>query len=199
MRVEFKESEERDLLLRLQKGDTTAFEEIYTLYGEIIALRLHKLIKLPHIVEELHQDVFIRLWNHRENIEPTTSIKAYLFTITRNLAIDFYRKAAKDKELEAQIVNNLTLSYSHIDVIINSKETREVIEELIAKLPPRRQAVFRLIKMDGKSYNEASTHFGVSMSTIKDHMEKSSAFLKKELKDKYPHIIFSIMVALSFS
>lgn len=188
--------DERDLLLAMQNGDTAAFDAIYAMYGEMLALRLHQLIKLPHIVEELHQDTFIRLWNHRNNLEVNTSIKAYLFTIARNLAIDFYRKAAKDKELESQLINQLTLSYNHIDALLNHKETKEIIEGMIAMLPPRRQAVFRMIKMEGKSYKEASSHFGVSMSTIKDHMEKSADFLKTQLRDNYPHITFFIFASL---
>lgn len=184
--------DDRELLLRLQNGDVIAFDIIYTHYADIIALRLHKLIKLPDIVEEIHQDVFIRLWNHRNNIEPNTVLRAYLCTIARNLAIDFYRKAARDKELESQLLDYVTLSYNPIDTLLNYKETKEIIESVISKLPPRRQQVFRMIKMEGKSYIEASQYFGVSMSTIKDHMEKSVEFLKHQLKQNYPHIIFTL-------
>lgn len=190
--------DDRELLLRLQNGDVIAFDIIYTHYADIIALRLHRLIKLPAIVEEIHQDVFIRLWNHRNNIDPNTVLRAYLFTIARNLAIDFYRKAARDKELESQLVDYVTHSYNHIDTLLNYKETKEIIESVISKLPPRRQQVFRMIKMEGKSYIEASQYFGVSMSTIKDHMEKSAEFLKHQLKQNYPHITFTISAYLIF-
>lgn len=190
--------DEKELLLRMQNGDTLAFDAIYRAYGEMIALRLQRLIKLPEHVEELHQDVFVRLWNHRLQLNPSTSIKAYLFTIARNLAIDFYRKTAKSKELEGQLLRHISLSYHHIDMLLNYKETQQIIEDVISKLPERRQEVFRMIKLEGRSYKEASHYFGVSMSTIKDHMEKSSAFLKTQLRVKYPDIIFGIIAQFLF-
>lgn len=190
--------EESELLRRLKQGSMVAFDTIYFKYGEALALRLHRLIKLPNVVEELHQDVFIRLWNHREKIDANTHIRSYLFTIARNLAIDFYRKAAKDKALQSQLIQQVDISYNHIDALLNVKEMEAIIERAIAKLPPKRQQVFRKIKLEGTSYREASHYFGVSVSTIKDHMEKAAEFLKNELKENYPHILFGMATYLMF-
>lgn len=185
-------TDERDLLRLLRNGDAKAFEKIYSRYADVLALKLHKLVKIHHVVEELHQDTFLRLWNSRENIADDTNLKAYLYTIARNLAIDFYRKAAKDKELEKQLALHINLSYDHIEPLLSSKETAAILEQLISLLPPQRQKVYRMIKLDGKSYEETSNHFGVSISTIKDHMAKSADFLKQQLSKNYPHITFSV-------
>lgn len=193
------EIDERELLLRLRDGDHIAFRTIYDVYADVLIYKLHKLIKIDTAVEELHQDTFMRLWNARAHLDENTNLKAYLFTIARNLAIDFYRKAAKDKVLERQLALHIQLSYDHIEPLLQNKETRQLLDELIAQLPPQRQKVFRMIKVEGRSYEEASQHFGVSMSTIKDHMAKSSQFLKQQLSQNYPHITFALLAYLIFN
>lgn len=185
-------TDERELLQKLRDGDSSAFEQVYNLYAGPLAYKIHKLIKIQAVVEELHQDSFLRLWNSRKSLTEGTNLKAYLFTIAQNLSIDFYRKASKDKELEKQLAVHINLSYDHIEPLLSYKETSTILEQLISLLPPQRQKVFRLIKLEGKSYEEASVYFGVSISTIKDHMAKSSDFLKGKLSENYPHLLFTI-------
>lgn len=186
-------SDEHELLLKLRSGDIRAFNTIYDMYADTLVDKLHRLIKIESIVEELHQDTFLRLWNIREKIDPDTNLRAYLFTIARNLTIDFYRKAAKNKKLEEQLALHVQLSYDHIEPLLNSKETGHILERLVSLLPPQRQKVFRMIKFQGMSYEEAAIYFGVSISTIKDHMAKSTDFLKKQLIENHPYITLSVI------
>lgn len=189
---------EQELVRSLREGESWALGHIYDLYADMLASRLHKLVKINSIVEELHQDVFLKLWNARKLLTDETNLKAYLLTIAKNLAIDFYRKASKDRELEKALSLHMNWSYDHIDPLLNAKDTLFVLEQLISLLPPQRQRVFRYIKLDGKSYEEASHYFGVSISTIKDHMAKSTSFLRNELNRKYPYLLFSILATVIF-
>ena len=50
--------------------------------------------------------------------------------------------------------------------------------EAIAALPPRRRQIFRLCKLDGKSYEEAALQLGLSTSTISDHIVKATHFIQ---------------------
>lgn len=190
--------DENELLARLRAGDEVAFGEIYDLYGREFAYKLRKLVKITVVVEELHQDLFVRLWNSRANLSLETNLRAYLSTIARHLVIDFYRKAAKDKEVQSQLAYELHHSYDHIESLLSYKDSVKIVEELISMLPPQRQKVFRMIRLDGKSYKETSEYFGVSISTIKDHMARSSEFLKQQIADKFPHITFGIAVCYLF-
>lgn len=186
------------LLARLRQGDHHAFEAIYNRYATILAYKLNKLLKIREVVQETHQDVFARLWDAREQIQPDTNLKAYLYTIARNLAIDFYRKAARQRELEVQLAQQVCLTYDHIEPLLSYHETTEILESLISMLPLQRQRVFRLIKQEGKTYEEASLQLGISINTVKDHMRKSTLFLKNQLTQHYPHITYAIAVAVMF-
>lgn len=186
------------LLTRIRKGDHLAFETIYDRYATLLAYKLNKLLKIKEVVEEIHQDVFARLWDARESIQPDTNIKAYLYTIARNLAIDFYRKAARERELEQQLAEQVCLTYDHIEPLLSYYETTEILETMIGMLPLQRQRVFRLIKQEGKTYEEASMQLGISINTVKDHMRKSTLFLKTQLTRHHPHITYCIAVSVIF-
>lgn len=184
---------DRELLQKLRKGDSIAFNFIYNTYAAPLLIKLNRLIKFEPAIEEIHQDIFVRLWNAREGLSEDTNLQAYLHTIARNLTINFYKKAARDKELSKQIEHSMDIAYDHIEPLLAYKETAEILEQMISLLPPQRQKVFRLIKVEGKSYKEASEHFGVSLSTVKDHMAKSADFLKEKLANKYPALIGGIL------
>jgi len=184
---------DKELLQRLRKGDVIAFDLIYRRYAAHLVARLRRLIKVHTAIEEIHQDIFVRLWNARESLTEDTNLQAYMYTIARNLTINFYKKAARDKELSKQIEYSLEIAYDHIEPLLAYKETAEILEQMISLLPPQRQKVFRMIKIEGKSYQETSEYFGVSLSTIKDHMAKSSDFLKQKLANNSPAFIGAIL------
>ncbi len=184
---------DRELLHKLRNGDSIAFNFIYNIYAAPLLIKLKRLIKFEPAIEEIHQDIFVRLWNARENLDEETNLQAYLHTIARNLTINWYKKASRDKELSRQIEYSMDLAYDHIEPLLAYKETAEILEQMISLLPPQRQKVFRMIKIEGKSYQETSNHFGVSISTVKDHMAKSADFLKQKLANKYPALIGGIL------
>lgn len=190
---------ENEWLPRLKEGDAIAFNYIYDKYSGFLIEKLDRLIKIESLVKELHQEAFIRLWKNREQLTEDINLKAYLFTIAKNLIIDFYRKAAKDKELRLHLALHSELVYNHIESGVFFKETSELLEEIISLLPDQRQRVFRMIKIDGKSYQEVADQLGVSLSAIKDHMWKSTKFLKEQLGDKYQHITFALAVIIIFN
>ena len=172
---------EKELLLRLRNGDERAFEQIYHRYKRRIYYNVLKLVRAEDITAELHQDIFLKLWENRNKLDIERPIEALLVMIAKNTAIDFYRKASRDRSLREQLLSTMNESHDPIGALIDYKETSEAIEKAISKLPQQRQRVFRLIKMEHKSYEFAATLFGVSIGTIKDHMAKASRFLQHEL------------------
>ncbi|MBW3524689.1 RNA polymerase sigma factor [Chryseobacterium sp. NKUCC03_KSP] len=88
---------EKELLLRLQQGDYRAFENIYTNHKEKIANRLLRLLKSYDLVEDILQELFIRLGNNRKTIDTEKQIEAYLYTMATNLVNDYFQSVSKDK------------------------------------------------------------------------------------------------------
>ena len=141
-------SDDRDLVVLLTRGNETAFVKLYSLYSERLLGYLVRLVKSETFACELLQDAFIKIWNNRNNIDPNQSFRSYLFRIAENLVYDFFRKAARDKKLQATLINSASSDYSHVEENITSKENIQLLRKIIDALPPKRRKVFQLIKIE---------------------------------------------------
>jgi RNA polymerase sigma-70 factor (family 1) len=172
-------SSERDLVLALQRGDEEAFETIYGLYSQRLFGRLLKLVKTEAQAQEILQDVFIKLWQYRRSLDPDKSFRSFLFKIAENKVYDFFRKAARDKVMEANLISLATTNYINIGEYTRAEENLILLYKAIESLPPQRQQVFRLCKLEGRSYKEVSELLSISLSTISDHIVKATKAIKE--------------------
>jgi len=169
---------EKELVLRLKDGDRKAFELLYHAYKKRVYNNLLKLLHSDSHAEELLQEVFYKVWVKRDSLEPEKLFPAYLFRIAANLVVDHFRRAALDQKLQAYLIASGTELYHHLDDLINYKDSQEQLNQAIALLPPQRQKIYSLCKIEGKSYEEVSILLGISTSTINDHMVKASRVIK---------------------
>lgn len=169
---------EKDLVLLLRQGDRKAFDLLYHAYKRRVYTNLRKLLHSDALAEEYLQEVFYKLWVRRLQLDPDKVFPAYLFRIAANLVYDHFRKAALDQKMQAHLIASGSELYDHIDTLINYKESQEQLETAIALLPPKRQEIFRLCKVEGKSYEEVSLLLGISTSTINDHIVKGTRLIK---------------------
>ena len=185
---------EKALLVQLREGSYEAFEAIYHRHKVQLASSMLRLLKAVDVVDDILQDLFTRLWENREKIDPELPIQAYLFRIAQNLAYDTFRKASKDRIFFDRIYGALLLSESTIEERIVADEERRLLEAAIALLPPKRREVFVLCKLESKSYEEVSRLLNISLSTINDHIYKANLFLKQQLTG---HALSLLLIVLS--
>lgn len=155
-----------------------AFLAIYKLYSGRLYGKLLKLLKSESQAKELLQEIFLKIWNNRENIDPEKSFRSYLFKIATNIVHDFFRKKIRDRTLQLDLSKGRSTQYTHIEEDFINKETYQVLLRAISLLPPQRQNIFRLCKIAGKSYDEVSHILGISTSTISDHIVKANHFIR---------------------
>lgn len=185
---------EYQLLQQLKDGNHSAFELIYNHYKQQLAVNFLKLLKDDDLATDALQELFTRVWNNRAAIDPNQSFKAYLYRIAKNLAIDYYRKAASDKQLR-DILLLKTNWYEPIEEQLIKKENKQIFESLLAKLPEQQRRVFELHKLNGKSYKEISALMGISPSTINKHIYQASRNIKEQIL-KSPHLFRLILLPI---
>jgi RNA polymerase sigma-70 factor (family 1) len=176
--------EENELLVRLNQGDSRAFEKLYDSYKLRLAANLYKLLKSDELAREILQDLFLKVWDNRAQIDPEKSFRSYLFKIGENMVNDFYRRAARDKKLRDQLVEANSEIYSHIEETIFQKENSDLLHEAIEMMPPQRKLVYTLCKMEGKSYKEVEQLLGINAKTINSHIFQANKFLKEHFNPK---------------
>jgi RNA polymerase sigma-70 factor (family 1) len=171
--------EERELLSLLKQGNEQAFEKIYKSYSSRLFGNVFKMVKSETSTQEIVQDVFIKIWSNRDSIDLDKSFRSYLFRIAENKVYDFFRKASRDKKIQVQLFAAATEEYEHIETMIHRKENALLLQKAIDSLSPQRQQIFKLIKLDNKSYEEVSRQLGISVSTISDHIVKANKAIRE--------------------
>lgn len=169
------------LLTRLQEGDAHAFAAVYELYKRPMALRLLQLVRNDAYAEELLQDVFMKVWETREQINPDLSFRAYLYRIATNMAFNFMQRASKEREILERIIQSSTELYDHVEAELLNKENEQLMARILDGLPTQCRSVFTAVKLDGLSHKETAEQFGISTHTVNNHVQKASKYLKNHL------------------
>lgn len=172
------QDKEKELLEALQKGSVQAFDYLYQTYSLRIYSNIYRMVKCQDTTQELLQDVFISVWERREEIDPELSFKAYLYRISRNLVYNYFRRAKIGQKVLDYIASISTELDSSVEEGIAYHETKDLLDTLISQLPPQRKVIYTLCKLEGRSYSEVSQLLNISESTINDHIVKATRFLK---------------------
>lgn len=190
---------EKELLSRIQEGDVKAFEQIYNVYSPRLYANILKLVKSVTITEELLQDTFQRIWEHRHTIDTNKSFKSYIFTIAKNLACDYFNKASRQRILERYLQAKEEKSSVVTMQQLEEKESGLLLEKAVRQLPPQRKLVYTLCKIEGRSYEDVSIMLGISVSTISDHIVKATKSIKAYYQSNELAYKAIILVAIIFS
>ena len=130
------------------------------------------------LADDLVQESLLRAWSNSEKFQPGTSLRAWLFTILRNIYYSNYRKRAREvQDSDGFYARRLTVpgdQESHLDL--------EDFRKAMTMLPPEQREVLTLIGASGLSYEEAAVICEVGIGTIKSRLSRARSKLVELLK-----------------
>lgn len=171
------------MIKRLKGGDQQAFDKIYYLYCDKLYAFSIGLLKDPHSAQETVQEVFVKLWEKRDQINLEMNFDNYLITITHNCIKKKFRKRkierkAKDNLMKAEREN----VSSHENIFIYNDLFLKA-SKFIEKLPPRRKQVYIMRRQEGLKIKEIAAILNISKRTVECHLSKALKSLKTELEN----------------
>lgn len=172
------------LLLALKNGDYRAFETVYNKYRAVLLSKFRKGFQSEELVQDSLQELFLKVWKSRRSIDPCQSFLAYLYKIAEHIIADFYRRVEREKRAQLEISAASSEHYSYIEENLVTKEKSHLVNQIISKLPVKQQNVFKMFKLEGKSYKEISGQLGISMSTINKHLYAANGYVKRQVLSK---------------
>lgn len=187
-------TDEKDLLLRLRQGDRHAFEKIYGSYSTRIYSNITRLVHDEDVAADLLQDLFIKVWERRADIDADRSFRSFLFTCSRNLVYNYLRRVSLEKQVELYLGSIGTELYEHVEQDMQYRQTSNALRSAIAKLPEQRRKVYTLCKVDGLSYEEVAQQLGISRSAVKDHIVKGNRFIGRYISS-LGHTSIAVMIS----
>lgn len=177
------------LLDALRRGDQQAFEAVYLRYVASLGEFLSALVRSSEVGSELTQDVFVTLWERRENIDPDKNISGYLYTIAKNHAFKFLNRRKNTPVREIEQADGVAESLDPPDRAMLAAELGQIVDQAVGRMPAQRRRIFELSRQQGLSNAEIALQLGISKSTVENHI--TSAL--KDLRE-----VIGLMVALLF-
>ncbi len=177
-------TDEKHLFSLIADGDTNAFTEIFHKYNSRIYPFVLKMINSDYQAEEIVQEVFLNLWNKRENLRDIRSPQAYIFTMATNRTLNQMKRISNESRLIQEVT--VAMRSVHITTIeewMDGKETEHLLHDAINLLPPQRQRVYKLSREEGKSYKEIAEELNISPSTVKNHLVEAAHSIKQYLQN----------------
>lgn len=166
----------------LQSGDRSAFEKFYYAFGPKLLAFTSKLVPNKDDAREILQEVFLKLWERRQYIDPQQQLDGYLFMMAKNLVYNKARRQvmalAYGQYLTRRHCNSANSTQEHIDY----QELSHLLEETCTGMPPTRKQVFVMSRMQGLSNSEIAERLQTSSSNIENHINKALNTLRKKLK-----------------
>ncbi len=163
--------------------DEYAYKKLFLYFHKQLIRFAYSYVKLNEAAEEVVSDVFMKIWDLGERLNDVENLKIYLFTATKNTALNYLSKYHKytvwDLEnVEVELDEN---AYNPAEMFLR-REFQEKILHAIKELPPKCQMVYKLIREDGMSYKEVSAILNISVNTVENHMTAALHKLAGALK-----------------
>ena len=142
------------------------------------------------------QDVFLVLWEKKDELELSCTLTTYLFTLVKNRCLNFLRHKLIEEEYNAQMKEELGFKLYALESMEYSyhseKELQEIIQRALDTLPERCREVFIKNRIEGLKYKEISEELGISVNTVENHIVTALKKLRVELKDYLPLLLFLV-------
>ena len=175
------DSMEWEQVARIQEGDEEAFEALFRHYYEELCHFVESQVGSAEVAEDLVQNIFLSLWRRREDWEPKTTLRAYLFGAARNESIKYRKHQQVRSRWKQEEKEKETPERSDPEDDLKSRELRRTIRKWVDKLPERRRQVYLLSRQHGLTYKEIARVMDISPKTVDNQMVEALKFLRKRL------------------
>jgi len=174
--------EEHILFEKTRAGDEKAFEALFRQYYPQLCLYATRVLNNPSAAEEIVQELFVRLWEKKEETQIDTSVKNYLFRAVKNHCLNYIKHNQIKNEYSQKILAQARAEDVYEDIETQTKLFQK-IEESIAELPQKRQEIFRLSRQEGLKYREIAEKMNISVKTVETQMGLAIKTLREKLRD----------------
>lgn len=127
------------------------------------------------------QEIFIKVWEHREKLTAVRSFKSYLFRIAKNSVIDHIRHQQVKHKVLQSISQQTTEAHTETEQQVYYADYYNIAREAIEQLPEKRKLIFQLSTQEGLSHDEIASRLSISKSVVKKQLYAAFDFVRQYL------------------
>ncbi len=180
---------DKELFVRIADGDESAFIQLFHQYVPQIRPVIATLTRTPEVVPDLVQDIFLRIWVHREKLTDVQNPRSWIFSVVYYQCFNFLRKQSLRNKVEPRLaiipddVSAANLKESP-DSLLLFNETRKFIQQAIDSLPPQAKKIYLLSREKGLKIDEIANSLGLAPKTVKNTLTRASGSIRQFLEQK---------------
>jgi len=172
---------EKELLVRFQWGDVHAFDDIYRRFNRGIFNFAYYLLKSREDSENIVQEVFIKIWEKKDQIRNLDAFHSYIFTITHNIVISLIREKIKDHKFKNHLISLQEPFEEKIHVDLEISEIRKTVANALTKMTERQREIYLMHCEENLTYREIAKKLNISLNTVANHMSNAYKLIRKYL------------------
>lgn len=181
------EIDDAALMAEVARGDTVAFERLVERHQSLVIGTVGRMLGSNSDVEDVAQQVFVRVWKSAPRYRPTAKFTTWLLTITRNLVFNEVRRRKRHPAdtldvHEGEEALALTDPARHVpDEELLQAEMQSAIETAIGRLPEKQRMAVVLRRYEGKSYEEIGEVLDLTVAAVKSLLFRARTELRTAL------------------
>ena len=186
---------EREILDDLANGNQTGFQWLITTYFPILCRFAEKFLPDSSLAKDVVQETFINFWNGRRSFHSLISVKAYLFTATKNGCLNLIRSRERMENRHLAVAVSKAQTEDPFVTEMVYLEKIALIYKVVLTLSPQMQEVFYLSYEKGMTVSEISAMLNMKLKTVKNYKYKTLLLLRNNFKSNGTALLlcFSIL------
>jgi RNA polymerase sigma-70 factor, ECF subfamily len=190
--------EEKQLLALLKSDDPSAMKVFFNRYHAPLCMLACRMVKDADEARDIVQEVFIRLWKNRKDLQINTSLEAYLKRATVNTSLNLLQSPARQRKQQLDAIDPSSALSPAGDHALSFDELTLRASAAIDNLPPRTRTVFTLIRSEEMTYRDVAETLGISLKAVEKEMLKALKLLREALKEYLnPSVILVLLNAFA--
>lgn len=171
-----------EILSELANDNQLAMEKLFNYYYPRLHNFSRAFLKLEDGIDDILQEVFLKIWRNRHNIRTSNTFNSYIFTITRNLLLNELRSRLNNQKIRDQLYQASVAKEYLLSGNTEFDELKEKIESIIDELPARQRDIFKLSRYDGLSHKEIAEKLNITTKTVEYHISHAITYIKGKLE-----------------
>ena len=173
--------QDKELVALFKEGSQSAFKELYIRYKDRLMYYCKRMMRDKMSSEDIVHTIFLQLLEEKNCLNPELSFWGYLHTLAQNRILDEFKRFDVHSRYARHILLNTEEANNQTEDSIIAGDYEKLLNELVESLSPRQREIFRLNRMQGRTYKEIAEKLQISPNTVREHATLALEKVKKQL------------------
>ncbi|MDO6432343.1 sigma-70 family RNA polymerase sigma factor [Flavitalea sp. BT771] len=167
--------------MRISEGDQVAFTHCYAEYGKMLRPFLVKLIGTRDGADEIIQEVFLKVWLHRDRLAGVESPRSWVFRVAANTGRNWLKKQLT-MEVHMRAQQGTVPVHDHVTDRLDMHRIADVVQETVGAFPPQRKLIYQMSREEGLKPGEIAARLEISVSTVKNTLLSALKAIRENIE-----------------